>query len=103
MARTKETRNMSKIGAPNTQIPIVVEQVGVQSTMQNPIHTQNRRTNKNNLSYNIMNKSNLEKLTKNQLIELLIAKQKPVPDAETQESYSNSFSTKICQTNGKRL
>ena len=90
MARTKETRNRSKIGAPNTQIPIVVEQVGVQSTMQNPtsqntIHTQNNRTFKNNITYNIMNKSNLSKLTKDQLITLLLAKQKPVPKPRTKK------------------
>ena len=91
MARTKETRNRSKIGAPNTQIPIVVEQVGVQSTMQNPtsqntIHTQNKHINKNNLSYNIiMNKSNLAKLTKDQLITLLLEKQHPVPKPRTKK------------------
>ena len=37
----------------------------------------------NNLTYNIMNKSNLSKLTKDQLITLLLAKQKPVPKPRT--------------------
>ena len=41
--------------------------------------------NKNNITYNIMNKNNLSKLTKNQLIELLIAKQKPVPMPRTKK------------------
>ena len=40
---------------------------------------------KNNMLYYNMNKSNLEKLTKNQLIELLIAKQKPVPMPRTKK------------------
>ena len=41
--------------------------------------------NKNNITYNIMNKSNLEKLTKDQLITLLLAKQKPVPMPRTKK------------------
>ena len=42
--------------------------------------------NKNNMLYYYnMNKSNLSKLTKNQLIELLIAKQKPVPMPRTKK------------------
>ena len=50
MSHNKVTRNRSKIGAPHTQIPIVVEQVGAQSTMPNPT-SQNKRNNKNNLLY----------------------------------------------------
>ena len=42
--------------------------------------------NKNNLSYNYnMNKNNLEKLTKDQLIALLLEKQKPVPKPRTKK------------------
>ena len=42
-------------------------------------------SNKNNLSIKYMNKSNLSKLTKEQLIELLLAKQKPVPMPRTKK------------------
>ena len=41
--------------------------------------------NKNNLSIKYMDKNNLSKLTKDQLIELLIAKQKPVPMPRTKK------------------
>ena len=41
--------------------------------------------NKNNITYNIMNKSNLSKLTKNQLIALLLEKQRPVPKPRTKK------------------
>ena len=45
------------------------------------IHTQNKRTSKNNISYTYMNKYNLSTLAKDQLIDLLIQniKQKPKP------------------------
>ena len=87
MATTKETRNWSKIGAPSMQIPIMdksvgvypsqpksnmIESAGVQSSMSIPV--QNKRNDKNKISYKYMNKSNLSKLTKNQLIELLLNK-----------------------------
>ena len=79
MVRQRKTKNRSKIGAPNTQIPIMVDPLGVQSLSQNP-KSQNKRINENNISYTYnMNKSNLSRLTKNQLIELLLEKQKPVP------------------------
>ena len=41
--------------------------------------------NKNNLSIKYMDKNNLSKLTKNQLITLLLAKQKPVPMPRTKK------------------
>ena len=41
--------------------------------------------NKNNITYNIMNKNNLSKLTKDQLIALLLEKQKPVPMPRTKK------------------
>ena len=69
----------------------MIDQLGVQSLSKNPklpntIHTQNKHTKKNNISYNYnMNKSNLSQLTKNQLIELLLAKQKPVPMPRTKK------------------
>ena len=50
--------------------------------------SQNRRKRKNNLTYNIMNKSNLEKLTKDQLITLLLEKQHPVPKPRTKKMVS---------------
>ena len=39
----------------------------------------NKRTPKINITYNIINKTNLAKLTKNQLIALLLEKQSPTP------------------------
>ena len=54
------------------------------SSMPN-LESQNRRTRKNNITYNIMNKNNLSKLTKDQLITLLLAKQKPVPMPRTKK------------------
>ena len=77
MATTKETRNRDKIGVPSMQIPIMIDNVGYQSS--SPIPTQNKRTLKNNITYNIMNKNNLDKLTKDQLIDLLLKKPQPAP------------------------
>ena len=93
MAKTKQTRNWSKIGAPTTKIPIMVDSVGNQSSLSKPTsllkgssmasslenidNLQNKRNDKNNISYKYMNKSNLSKLTKNQLIELLLNQQTP--------------------------
>ena len=51
----------------------------IASPSRNIGNTQNKRNSKNNLTYNIMNKSNLSKLTKDQLIELLLKKETPVP------------------------
>ena len=61
----------------STQKSNMIEYAGVQSSMSNP--EQNKRTSKNNISYSYMNKSNLSKLTKNQLIELLLNQQTPNP------------------------
>ena len=61
----------------STQKSNMIEYAGVQSSMSNP--EQNERTSKNNISYSYMNKSNLSKLTENQLIELLLNQQTPNP------------------------
>ena len=86
-----KTSNSSQLSTTSTQNLSMIDQLGVQSLRQNPklqntIHTQNKRINENNLSYNIiMNKNNLSRLTKNQLIELLLEKQKPVPKPRTKK------------------
>ena len=73
-SRDKVTRNRSPPSTPSTQNLGVNVASSLHSSMPN-LETQINRTNKNNLSYNIiMNKNNLSQLTKNQLIELLLAK-----------------------------
>ena len=83
-SRDKVTRNRSRPSTPSTQNLGVNVASSLHSSMPN-LESQNRRTRKNNLSYTYMNKSNLSQLTKNQLIELLLAKQKPVPMPRTKK------------------
>ena len=85
MVRQRKTSNRSKIGAPSTQIPIMVDPLGGQSLRQTPNSQNLNALSENNISYTYMNKSNLSQLTKNQLIELLLAKQKPVPMPRTKK------------------
>ena len=59
--------------------------VGSQHSLANLPQNLNAPFENNMLYYYNMNKSNLSKLTKNQLIELLIAKQKPVPMPRTKK------------------
>ena len=80
MAKQTETRKRSKIGAPLTQIPIMVDSLGSQSSSQIP-----NAPSKNNMHYRYMNRNNLSQLTKEQLIELLIASQRPVPMPRTKK------------------
>ena len=86
MSHNKVTRKRSKIGAPSTQIPIMVYPLGGQSLRQTP-NSQNLNVpfENNVLYYYNMKKSNLEKLTKDQLITLLLAKQKPVSKPRTKK------------------
>ena len=80
MAKQTETRKRSKIGAPLTQIPIMVDSLGSQSSSQIP-----NAPSKNNMHHRYMNRNNLSQLTKEQLIELLIASQRPVPMPRTKK------------------
>ena len=80
MAKTNKTSKRSKIGAPSTQIPIMVDSLGSQSSNQIP-----NAPSKNNMHYRYMNRNNLSQLTKEQLIELLIASQRPVPKPRTKK------------------
>ena len=78
MSHNNETSKRSRLSTPSPQNLSVNVASSLHSSMPN-LESQNKHTKKNNLSYNIiMNKSNLSQLTKNQLIELLLAKQKPV-------------------------
>ena len=77
MSHNKVTRNRSRPSTPSTQNLGVNVASSLHSSMPN-LETQINRSNKNDLSYNIiMNKNNLSKLTKEQLIELLLESQKP--------------------------
>ena len=93
--QTKETRNRSKIGAPTMQIPIMnvaaslhssspklvsLKGPSVASSLENSDNSQNKRINKNYISYTYnMNKDNLSNLTKDQLIDLLLKSIAPKP------------------------
>ena len=84
-SRDKVTRNRSRPSTPSTQNLGVNVASSLHSSMPN-LESQNRRTRKNNLSYIYnMDKNNLSKLTKNQLIELLLEKQHPVPKPRTKK------------------
>ena len=77
----------------------MIDSVGSQSLMPKPTmllkgypmaslseNIGNKRTHKNNISYTYnMNRNNLSKLTKNQLIELLLEKERPVPKPRTKK------------------
>ena len=77
MPHNKVTRNRSRPSTPSTQNLGVNVASSLHSSMPN-LETQINRSNKNNVSYYIiMNKNNLSKLTKEQLIELLLESQKP--------------------------
>ena len=84
MSHNKITRNRSRPSTPSTQNLGVNVASSLHSSMPN-LESQNNRTFKNNITYNIMNKSNLSKLTKDQLIALLLEKQKPVPKPRTKK------------------
>ena len=83
-SRDKVTRNRSRPSTPSTQNLGVNVASSLHSSMPN-LESQNNRTFKNNMYYRYMDKNNLSKLTKNQLIELLLAKQKPVPKPRTKK------------------
>ena len=92
MSHKKVTRNRSRLSTPSPQNLSMIDQLGVQSSsktpkLQNTIHTQNLNAHsENNLSYIYnMDKNNLSKLTKNQLIELILAKERPVPAPRTKK------------------
>ena len=71
-----ENPGMNVAASLHSSLPKLVPQ-----NIDNTIHTQNKHTSKNNISYkyNIMNKNNLDKLTKDQLIDLLLKKPQPAP------------------------
>ena len=95
MPQTKETRNRSRFGAPMLQNPNMEKSVGFYPSQPKPtlllkgpsvassLENSDKRTSKNNISYKYMNKSNLSKLTKNQLIQLLLNRQAPKPAPRT--------------------
>ena len=97
MPTTKETRIRSKIGASTMTIPIMDDSVGNHSSLPKPtlllkgssvaslLENTDKRTNNNNISYKYnMNKNKLSKLTKNQLIQLLLNQQALKPAPRTQ-------------------
>ena len=84
MSHNKVTRNRSRPSTPSTQNLGVNVASSLHSSMPN-LESQNNRTFKNNLSITYMDKNNLEKLTKDQLITLLLEKQKPVPMPRTKK------------------
>ena len=100
MPHKKETRKRIRPGGPHTQNPgmnvvasprsfanlVSLKGPSVASFLENSDNTQNKHNNKNNISYNIiMNKNNLSRLTKNQLIELILTKERPVPKPRTKK------------------
>ena len=90
MSHNKVTRKWIRPGGPQTANPGMFGQLGGQTLSKNP----NAPFENNMLYYYNMNKSNLSKLTKNQLIELLIAKQKPVPKPRTKKMVPIPFPRK---------
>ena len=83
-----------KTYSPDVQLISGMKVAGSQSSLANLPQTLNA-TNKNNMLYYYnMNKSNLSKLTKDQLITLLLAKPKPVPMPRTKKVTPISFPRK---------
>ena len=80
MSHNKVTRNRIRPGGPHTQNPGMTGPLGGLSLSKTPNAALN-----NNLSIGYMNRKNLFQLTKEQLIELLLAKQKPVPAPRTKK------------------
>ena len=69
-----------------SDVPLISDMDVVASQHSLANLAQNKRTSKNNISYNyIMNKSNLSKLSKDQLIALLLKKEHPVPRPRTKK------------------
>ena len=90
MPKTQEI-NRNRPGVPPTQNPGMNVAASLHSSLPNLVslrgypmasHSENignKRTHENNISYKYMNKSNLSKLTKDQLIELTLKKETLVP------------------------
>ena len=78
MAKQIKTSKRSRPSTPTTQNLGVNVASSLHSSMPN-LESQNNHTFKNNISIRYMNKSNLSKLTKDQLIALLLEKQRPIP------------------------
>ena len=74
MSHNKITRKWIRPGGPQTANPGMTGQLGGQTLSKTP-----NAAIKNNLYIGYMNKSNLSKLTKDQLIALLLEKQRPIP------------------------
>ena len=96
-----DAQNLSQLGTQYTQNPSLNDVIGLHSSLPKPTkllkgssaasllentdNEQNKHTSNNNISYKYnMIKNNLSKLTKQQLIKLLLNKQAPKPAPRTQ-------------------